>query len=110
MPFKSIEKRRKYRREWYSKNKKSEKEHVRKRKLKLRNWFKEYKQGLNCSKCGENHVATIEFHHNSAGKEMEISKMVSEGYSVKRITQELKKCIVLCSNCHKKTHYGKNNI
>jgi hypothetical protein len=39
MPFKDLEKRRAYRREWYSKNKESEKEHIRKRKLEIRRWI-----------------------------------------------------------------------
>jgi len=39
MPIKDIEKRREYRRIWYSKNKKSEKIHVKRRKKEIQNWF-----------------------------------------------------------------------
>ena len=105
MPFKNPEQRRKYRREWYSKNKKSERAHIKRRKAEIREWFKDYKKKLKCSKCNESHPATIDFHHHKKNKEMGIAKLVSEGYSQKRILKEIEKCAVLCSNCHRKIHY-----
>ena len=105
MPFKDPDYRKRYRREWYSKNKKSEKEHVKKRKLKIKNWFKEYKNNLSCLKCGENHFATLEFHHqNRNKKEKNIGLMVNDGFSKKKILSEIRKCNVLCANCHRKIH------
>jgi transcription elongation factor Elf1 len=106
MPYKDAEKRRAFRREWYAKNSKSEKAHVKKRKLGIRKWFWEYKSKLKCLKCGEGHVATIDFHHSVGDKEQSISELVANGYSIKRIEKELKKCRVLCSNCHRKAHFG----
>ena len=44
MPFKDPEKRKKYRREWYLKNKNSEIKHVKKRKAEIRKWFQDYKK------------------------------------------------------------------
>ena len=70
----------------------------------IKKWIEEYKAGLKCSNCSENHPATIDFHHRS-GKEFEISYMVANGYSIDKIKKELKKCVVLCSNCHRKLHY-----
>jgi len=105
MPYKDPEKRRASRREWYSDNKVSEKAHVRKRKLKIRKWFGEYKKTLKCSKCPETHPATIDFHHKTE-KGMEISHMVAHGYSVDKINEEIKKCQVVCANCHRKIHYN----
>lgn len=75
------------------------------RKKKLRNWFKEYKTTLECEKCGENHPSCLEFHHIKNNKEHHIGRMPSEGYSVKKILDEIKKCKVLCANCHRKTHW-----
>lgn len=108
MPYKDPEKRRAYRRKWYSKNKDTEKEHVRKRKAKIRKWFSSHKKNLKCFKCNENHPATLEFHHKSNNKEMGVGKMVAEGSSINRILNEIKKCCVLCANCHKKEHYRGN--
>lgn len=105
MPYKDKEKRLECRRKWYAENKDSEKTHVIRRKNEIRKWFQEYKKSLRCSKCGENHPATIDFHHRIGKKENGISKMVGDGYSIERIKKELEKCEVLCANCHRKVHY-----
>ena len=111
MPFKDIDKRRKYRREWYSKNKDSEKEHVKKRKNQLKKWFRGYKRNMFCSICLEKHPAIIEFHHkNPHKKEKNIGLMVNDGFSKKKILEEIKKCQVLCANCHRKKHYKNNKL
>ncbi len=106
MPFKDKEKRKLYRREWYSKNKQSEKKYVSKRKFRIRNWFVNYRKSLICFKCGEDNPVTIDFHHKDE-KKMNITKMVSEGYSIAKIIQEMSKCEVLCANCHRKVHINK---
>jgi hypothetical protein len=54
-----------------------------------------------CEQCGESDPRVLEFHHVGE-KEKTISHMVGEGYAVERIQQELDKCQVLCSNCHRK--------
>lgn len=67
-------------------------------------WFKKLKQTLKCEKCGEDHPACLEFHHiNPEEKELEISKLVK--VSKKKVIEEIKKCIVLCANCHRKLHH-----
>lgn len=110
MPYKDKDKRRGCRRKWYAENRESEKLHVKKRKLEIRKWFWEHKSGLKCSRCGESHVATIDFHHRVGEKENGISKMVADGYSIERILRELKKCEVLCANCHRKVHFKNNKV
>ena len=110
MPYKDPEKRRACRRKWYAENKKSEKSHVKRRKLEIKKWFQEYKSSLKCLKCGENHVSTIDFHHRVGNKENGISKMVADGYSIDRIQKELEKCDVLCANCHRKVHFENNKL
>lgn len=106
MPFKDIEKRKEYRRKWYANNKESEKAYIKKRKLKLKKWFQKYKEKLSCSNCGENHPSTIEFHHRFNDKEKNVSLMVNDGYSVSKIMKEVRKCDILCANCHRKVHYN----
>jgi hypothetical protein len=74
-------------------------------KKKLRDWYNEYKASLACSQCGENHPACIEFHHRDPSK-----KDFTIGESLYRmgkqsIIDEIAKCDVLCSNCHRKLHY-----
>ena len=107
MPYKDPKKRKAYRRKWYSKNKESEIAHIKRRKKEIKKWILEYKSKLICSKCKENHPATIDFHHKGE-KEQSISKMVNDGYSIDRIKKEMEKCEVFCANCHRKVHW-KNN-
>ncbi len=54
-----------------------------------------------CSSCGESDPRVLEFHHKF-GKDMEVSALVSGGYSIERILAEIAKCDVLCANCHRK--------
>ena len=110
MPYKDPERRRACRRKWYAENKNSEKAHIKKRKLEIRKWFQKYKSSLKCLKCGEGHVATIDFHHRIGSKEKGVSVMVADGYSIKRIEEELKKCDVLCANCYRKLHFKNNKV
>lgn len=68
-------------------------------------WYILFKQTLKCSNCPENHPACLEFHHkNPKEKSFNISSMIGR-LSKKKILEEVKKCIVLCSNCHRKLHY-----
>jgi len=66
--------------------------------------FNEWKKTLSCSKCGEHDVACLEFHHcDPTEKEQTVIKMVARG--LKSVLKELKKCVVVCANCHNKIHY-----
>jgi predicted HNH restriction endonuclease len=61
--------------------------------------------GGKCQKCnGEFHPAVYEFHHtNPETKDRDPSKMLSLKWE--RVTAELDKCLLLCANCHRLTHY-----
>ena len=54
-----------------------------------------------CSECGESDPRVLEFHHVGE-KDKEITRLISGGWSVKRIQQEISQCQVLCANCHRK--------
>ncbi len=74
-------------------------------KQKTKEWFQDYKKNLKCERCPENHIACLEFHHlNPKEKEVSIGNAINR-WSIKRILEEIKKCSVLCSNCHRKEHY-----
>lgn len=97
---------RKYRREWYCRNKERGKESVVLRLAELRLWFRAYKSNCSCMLCGETHPACLQFHHrNAEEKELEVSVAVASGWSKKRILEEIAKCDVLCANCHAKIHW-----
>lgn len=67
--------------------------------------FNEFKKTLKCSSCTEKRWWILDFHHlDPSEKDIEISKLIRSGSS-KRIKDEIEKCIVLCSNCHRDLHY-----
>ena len=67
--------------------------------------FQELKRALTCSHCGLQDYRVMDFHHlDEESKEGNISRLVKDGYSWKRIEEEMAKCICLCSNCHRIEH------
>ena len=51
----------------------------------------------------------LEFHHKKE-KEFSIGEVVTNGYGFLKIEKELKKCLVVCANCHRKIHYKYNKL
>lgn len=79
-------------------------------KTKYREWFVKYKSTLKCEKCNESHISCLEFHHiDPKQKDFEISYALKHHMKKEEIELELKKCIILCSNCHKKLHWEEKN-
>jgi hypothetical protein len=114
MVFKDDEQRRAYFREynkgWYQRHKdkilERRLEKRKKRELNIRDWFRTYKSELYCMECGENHPACLQFHHrDKEEKSFIISNAVLRGTSIKTLIKEIKKCDVLCVNCHAKLHW-----
>lgn len=64
----------------------------------------ELKLDRRCTKCGESHIACLDFHHIQE-KIDNIGTMVRDKqYSIEDLKLEIDKCIILCSNCHRKEH------
>jgi hypothetical protein len=90
----------------YQANKEYYSKKARKQDKELLDWYKKYKMGLACEKCGENHPACIDFHHrDSSKKDIEVANAIRKSWCKDRILREIAKCDVLCSNCHRKEHY-----
>lgn len=53
-----------------------------------------------CVDCGEYDFSVLTFDHVRGSKRMDVSRMVSEGYSINAIREEIYKCEVVCANCH----------
>ena len=74
-----------------------------KRKKEIKNWFSGYKKTVSCSSCGEK--GGLEFHHRLPEVEKDtISSLVRMGAPMERVLDEIKKCDILCSKCHRKMH------
>jgi hypothetical protein len=113
MPYKDKEKQKEKNREYQKKHYENKKEYyitkARESKKKVKQEFDEYKKTLKCSMCEENHPATLDFHHTDPReKEIIISKAVSRNWGWESLNKEIDKCVVLCSNCHRKLHYEEN--
>lgn len=90
----------------YNNNKQRYVEQALKYKREYVAWYKAVKAELRCERCGEDHPATLDFHHPDPSiKEGEVSQMIASMASKQTVLEEINKCIVLCSNCHRKEHY-----
>lgn len=106
-PVKDADKIKASRRKWYANNSKKAREAVYSRRAELKIWYEDFKSSLSCEHCGENHPATLDFHHKDPkDKDLELAYVISYGWSKDRILSEVEKCAVLCSNCHRKLHYN----
>ena len=92
---------------YYQGNREAQRERVVANVEKLKQLVMEYKQSRGCRYCLENDYVALDFHHRDGSeKEANISRMVWDGLSKKLIT-EIAKCEVVCSNCHRKLHAGR---
>lgn len=79
-------------------------------KKQVRAFFFDMKKELSCVRCGEDHPAVLEFHHvDKSTKKASISELVSNGADICTIIEELDKCEVVCSNCHRIEHYEQHD-
>lgn len=71
----------------------------------LHEYVNSIKSSLKCSVCGEDRWWCLDFHHLDPNeKEESVSVLVRKGSKTK-IDEELKKCVVLCANCHRDLHH-----
>jgi hypothetical protein len=91
--------------DWYENNKDHHRKNVYDRRTKLRLEAREYV--LNylstqpCENCRESDPVVLEFHHIGE-KGDEVSTLLHQSDSLIRVIEEISRCQVLCSNCHKR--------
>jgi hypothetical protein len=106
MPYKDKERQLEAQKEAYRKNPDPYNFRQAERRKAARDYIWAIKCKSKCLKCGEDHPATLDFHHRDpTQKEITAVKMVANKYSEKRINEELEKCDILCSNCHRILHH-----
>ncbi len=58
-----------------------------------------------CLLCNEKEPVALDLHHlDPEQKDMSPAEMVS--FNSERFKAEIRKCVVLCANCHRKVHAG----
>lgn len=110
-----IECNKKRHKEWSTNNPRNRKEYIKKwreqnisklkvlsknRNIEFRDFLNNIKITLGCQICNEKDFNCLDFHHID-GKDYNIRH--KQG-SYKMVLRELKKCCVLCANCHRKVH------
>jgi len=106
MPFKDPEVKRANARRYYQENSEPARTRSAKCKRNMRAKFAEYKSTLSCVQCGENHPATLDFHHHTPHPDnLKINDLIRGGRLAFALKEIEEKCLVLCSNCHRKHHY-----
>lgn len=68
--------------------------------------------GGSCATCGYNKcIASLSLHHlNPLEKDFSFSKIRANPKSWTKIVEELRKCVLLCNNCHSEYHFGVTSI
>lgn len=94
-----------YPKKYYRENRQEMIERAKRRRNKIKKRILDYKLANPC-KCGESHPAALDFHHVDE-KNFNISDAIRNGYAWTKIENELKKCMVICRNCHAKLHWDK---
>ena len=73
------------------------------RRRQVREYIACVKSASSCCNCGESRSACLDFHHKDRSeKSFELSK--SGGKGITTVKSEIKKCIVICANCHRVLH------
>ena len=72
------------------------------RATKLRDWVKAQKTA--CSICGESDPICLDFHHKDASQKKFTIASEAGNMAIPKLMEEIAKCNLLCSNCHRKLH------
>ena len=108
MPHKTEEAKAESRRKHYQKHKERIKIATKTYRLNKKSAWQAYKQTLFCIKCGQNHPATLDFHHIvPSPSNRKLHSLVQRG-AFSLVLDEIKKCMVLCANCHRILHHNEH--
>ena len=82
-------------------------ENAKKYQLAKKQSVEQYKLSRGCCRCHYKVcAAALDFHHLKPAEKMCGLKQSSWSPTSKRVQAELKKCIILCKNCHYELHHG----
>lgn len=93
----------------YKANKNGYIEDTKRRKELAKKKAKNYVDSLktSCSICSEKETCCLDFHHLDPDTKLRsVSNMVASGCNKQSILKEINKCVLVCSNCHRKIHAG----
>jgi hypothetical protein len=104
VPRRDRAKQNEYQRQWYARNKEKAKAVVTANKHKYRQRWRDYKAALKCVNCGFDQPAALDFHHVIKAPDNRAVNELLRKDAFKAAYEEIKKCVVLCANCHRVHH------
>ena len=93
---------------YYERNRNDRKEKIREYTRQARERIAEFLvqvKSKGCCMCPEKEVCCMDMHH-LCDKRFNIADAIRKAVSIEKLQLEVDKCIVLCSNCHRKLHAG----
>lgn len=88
---------------WYEKNKERKRAKEFERYSETWKFIIAYLKKHPCVKCGEKDPLVLEFDHiDRTTKEFDIGRAIRFSYTLEDIKKEMRKCQVLCTNCHRR--------
>ena len=72
----------------------------------------ENKPSIGCQLCGIKNLLSVayDYHHIDPNTKFKsISNLIKDGYGHEKIKEEIDKCIIICSNCHRQLHFYLEN-
>lgn len=91
--------------EWVARTKQRTVEFNKKSREKSKAFIQQYKSTHPCTRCGESDIYCLDFHHTDPSSKLHTINAIGH-CSISAIKKEIAKCIILCSNCHRKFHQG----
>ncbi len=67
-------------------------------------WLNEYKKKRGCGNCGIINPIVLDFHHKNEKNKLFTVSSFRRAIGFSRIKKEIKKCEVICANCHRILH------
>lgn len=75
---------------------------------RIKEFYENYKATHPCIVCGESAPECIDFHH--LRDKVDVLAHMVKGGSLRKLEEELDKCVPLCANCHRKVHSGRLDL
>ena len=80
----------------------------RNRQRSIKKMFDDWKSENGCQHCSEDDPCCLDLHHTDPStKEDAVGNLIARSNGWESIMVEANKCVVLCRNCHAKTHAGR---